>query len=467
MNRLRCYKPIHWFAAVFLCALGSGAFAQQRQTPANGENEPPESKKVDDGFADHSPEKVALGQMLFFDKILSGNRNISCASCHHPLSGTSDGLSLGIGEGGRGLGPARVLAGVGASRFDIKKRIPRNAPALFNLGHRDFHTMFHDGRVQADSSQPSGFRTPAGPEQTPKGLESALAAQALFPPTSSDEMAGAPGSNEVADAAEAKRFGGPNGVWELLARRIRAIPEYVYLFQRAYPGKIALASQITFVDIANAIAAFESTTWRADNSAFDRFMAGDGDCMSKDAREGLVLFLGKGQCSNCHAGKFQTDHRFHAIAMPQIGPGKGDGVYGNHDFGRERVTRRQNDRFKFRTPSLRNVALTAPYGHCGAYPDLKSVIRHHLRPANAVANFNPSRTRMPNTNSLTGGDIALMRNSSEVQTLARSSEIGAISLSDKEVDLIIEFLHCLTDPKALNMLDDIPARVPSGLPVYD
>lgn len=420
----------------------------------------------DSGFKEHAPAKVRLGQMLFFDKILSGNQNISCASCHHPLTSTTDGLSLGIGEGGRGLSLARKLEGVSAANFDVRRRIPRNAPALFNLGHEEFRVMFHDGRVAVDPRSPSGFSSPAG-EQLPSGLESALAAQAMFPPTSSDEMAGPPGSNPVANAVQAGKFAGPDGVWELLASRIRAIPEYVTLFRAAFPSEVRETSQITFVQIANAIAAFESTTWRADHSPFDRFMKGEQDCMSREARAGLDLFLGKGQCSSCHSGKFQTDHRFHSIAMPQIGPGKGDGESGNHDFGRERVTKNAGDRYKFRTPSLRNIALTAPYGHCGAYPDLESVIRHHLNPSSALANYNATTTRMPSTNALTSHDAAIMRNRNLVNDLASQSEIRRISLTDKEVSQIIDFLHCLTDPRSLNLLRDIPARVPSGLPIFD
>lgn len=410
-----------------------------------------------DGFSKHSEAKIKLGQLLFFDKILSGNRNISCASCHHPLNGTGDGLSLGIGEGRRGLGPARMLVSAGDSGFDIRKRIPRNDPALFNLGHAEFRTLFHDGRVQADRSQPSGFRTPAG-EDTPAGLDSALAAQALFPPTSTEEMAGEPGSNEVADAADAERFAGPDGVWELLASRVRGIPEYVTLFQRAYPGKIAAASQITFVDIANAIAAFESAAFRADRSPYDRYMAGDRDCMSNDAREGFALFLGKGRCASCHSGQFQTDHRFHSIAMPQIGPGKGDGSQGNEDYGRERVTGRSTDRYKFRTPSLRNVALTAPYGHCGAYPTLKSVIWHHVSPSTALARYNPEATQMPNTRTLTAEDAAVMQNSTAMRDLVAQSEITSLPLTGEEIDKIIQFLHCLTDPESISMLRGIPHR---------
>ena len=83
--------------------------------------------------------------MLFYDKILSGNRNISCGTCHHHDLGGGDGLSLGIGEGGQGLGPAR-RAESAADR--IRKRIPRNAPALWNLGAGEITTLFHDGRLE-------------------------------------------------------------------------------------------------------------------------------------------------------------------------------------------------------------------------------------------------------------------------------------------------------------------------------
>ena len=80
----------------------------------------------DSDFPSRDPAKEALGKLLMFDKILSGNRNISCGTCHHHDHGGSDGLSLGIGEGGTGVGPERT-AGTGADR--IKKRIPRNAPS--------------------------------------------------------------------------------------------------------------------------------------------------------------------------------------------------------------------------------------------------------------------------------------------------------------------------------------------------
>ena len=146
---------------------------------------------------DPNPIKVKLGRLLFFDKILSGNKNISCATCHHPLSGTGDGLSLSVGEGGRGLG---VTRDIGEGEDIIHERVPRNAPPIFSLGVVAIDKMFHDGRVAIDESHPSGFLNPAG-DDLPSGLENLLAVQAMFPVTSGTEMAGQPGENSVANAA--------------------------------------------------------------------------------------------------------------------------------------------------------------------------------------------------------------------------------------------------------------------------
>ncbi|MGY9052813.1 MAG: cytochrome c peroxidase, partial [Rhodobacterales bacterium] len=88
-------------------------------------------------FLNFSNEQTKLGQLLFYDKILSGNSNISCATCHHPDHGTGDGLSLGIGEGGVGLGPKRIIGD-----DVIKKRIPRNSSALWNLGAKKINVLF-------------------------------------------------------------------------------------------------------------------------------------------------------------------------------------------------------------------------------------------------------------------------------------------------------------------------------------
>ncbi|MEO1790363.1 MAG: cytochrome-c peroxidase, partial [Pseudomonadota bacterium] len=127
---------------------------------------------TDADFLPVDPAKARLGQLLFYDKILSGNRNNSCGTCHHHEHAGTDGLSLGIGEGGSGVGPERT-AGTGTDR--IRKRIPRNAPALWNLGHRDIRVLFHDGRLSLADTYENRFDSPAE-EWLPDGLDDIVAA---------------------------------------------------------------------------------------------------------------------------------------------------------------------------------------------------------------------------------------------------------------------------------------------------
>lgn len=417
-----------------------------------------------DFYDDGAPpaEKVELGRLLFFDKILSGNRNISCATCHHPLAATGDGLSLSVGEGGSGLG---VTRGLGDGPVAVHERVPRNAPPVFNLGTHGFRVMFHDGRVEVDPSQPRGFRSPAG-ETLPVGLDNVLAVQAMFPVTSAAEMAGARGENPVADAAAAGNLAGPGGVWEQLAERLRAIPEYVDLFRAAYPS-IRSADEIRFTDVANAIAAFETVFWRADDSPFDRYLRGERGAMSQDAAEGMRLFYGKAGCGSCHAGVLQTDLRFHSIAMPQIGPGKGDGADGRDDFGRERVTGDWRDRCRFRTPSLRNVVLTGPWGHDGAYDDLRAVIDHHLDPVASLESYDTRQAVMPSRADLDAIDFAVHLDTARREAIAETNELSPSLLDDAEKARLLAFLHALTSERSLDLRRDVPRRVPSGLPIAD
>ena len=299
-----------------------------------------------DYFDNGAPDarKVRLGQKLFFDKILSGNLNISCATCHHSFAGTADGLSLPVGEGGRGVGVTRDL---GTGHDAVTERVPRNAPALFNLGAKEFTHLFHDGRVQPNAAMPNGIATPAGSD-LPGGLDHALAAQAMFPVTSATEMAGQPGENSIADAAAAGNLAGPDGVWAQLAERVRALDGYVEQFIAVFDD-VDSAADIRMTHAANAIAAFEAANWRADNSPFDRFLRGERGAMSASARAGMRVFYSarKGNCASCHSGAFQTDQSFRAIAVPQIGPGKGDGAYRYEDYGRERVSGEPADRYRF------------------------------------------------------------------------------------------------------------------------
>jgi cytochrome c peroxidase len=411
--------------------------------------------------------KVELGQKLFFDKILSGNLNISCATCHHALTGSGDGLSLPVGEGGRGLG---VTRDTGAGAEAIVERVPRNAPPLFNLGAREYVRMFHDGRVEVNPFAPSGFDSPAE-DALPEGLENVLAAQAMFPVTSSAEMAGQTGENDVADAAAAGKLAGPGGVWELLAKRLQGIPDYVALFIDAFPGEILAAGDISYVHAANAISAFEGHAFRFDNSPFDQYLRGERTALSTEARLGMFLFYGPAGCADCHSGALQTDHQFHAIAMPQIGPGKGDSllgyVDGRDDFGRERVTDDPADRFRFRTPSLRNIALTAPFGHAGAFDSLEAVVRHHLDSVGSLNSYDPGQATLPSRADLDALDFVVMNDESRRGAIADANQLAPLALSEKELRSLLAFLQALTDPAALDLRATVPSGVPSGLPLAE
>jgi cytochrome c peroxidase len=300
----------------------------------------------------------------------------------------------------------------------------------------------------------------------PDGLETVLSVQAMFPPTSATEMAGLPGENAIADAAAVGDLAGPNGVWELLAQRLRDIPEYVDLFDAAYDD-VDDASDITFVHAANAIAAFEAVTWRADNSPFDRYLRGNPSAMSPSARRGMRLFYGRAGCASCHSGVFQTDQGFHAIAMPQVGPGKGDGFDGREDFGLERVTGLASDRYKFRTPTLRNVALTSPYGHAGAYRSLEEVVLHHLDPVGSLESYDPASAMLPSRADLDVHDFVVQSDPARRAAIGAANELKPVSLSKREIQQLLEFLQALTDPASIDLRGDVPARVPSGAPIAD
>ena len=406
---------------------------------------------TDDDYYPGDPLKEELGRLVAFDKELSGNRNISCITCHHPYRGTSDGLSLPIGEGGAGLG---VTRDTGEGLDAVHERVPRNAPALFNLGAREFSVMFHDGRVTVDESQPSGYLSPAG-DALPHGLDNVLAVQAMFPVTSGAEMAGA------------------GGVWEQLAQRLQAIPLYVELFRQAF-ADVRVADDITFVHAANAIAAFEAKAWRCDNSPFDRFLRGERRAMSRLAKKGMRLFYGKARCSSCHSGPFQTDHGFHAIAMPQIDPGKGDNalaVYndGHDDLGLGRESGDPADNYKFRTPSLRQLIVTQPYGHAGAYATIEAVVRHHLDPVASLQNYDRSQAVLQSRDDLDAQDFVVMDDPVRRQLIADANELApSRRLDDADVDALVQFMHALTDLQCINMNSDVPmAGLPSGLPLFD
>ena len=398
------------------------------------------------GFVEPNPALVRTGWLLFYDPVLSGGKGVSCASCHHPRLGTSDGLSLGLGDGAAGLGAERVADPANPP----EQRIPRNAPALFNLGFAEFGTFFHDGRLEADASRPGGIRTPLG-EDMAEGFASALSAQAMFPVLSPDEMAGHTGESDVARLVRQGLLAHEGGAWDAIAARVASIPAY----------RDALGEPVRFTRIADALAAFIAVEWRADNSPFDRHLRGI-EPLEGDAAEGMALFYGRAGCSTCHSGAFQTDHGFHAIAMPQIGPGKAERFEAHvRDEGRMRVTGDPADAYRFRTPSLRGVALSAPYGHAGAYATLEGVVRHHLDPVGSLVDYDPAQAVLPD---LPGAeDLRVLQDPAELGAIAAANELEPINLGQAEVAALLAFLESLTDETTGPL--GVPDAVPSGLPV--
>jgi cytochrome c peroxidase len=226
---------------------------------------------------------------------------------------------------------------------------------------------------------------------------------------------------------------------------------------------------ISYTHAANAIAAYEASAFRCANSPFDQYLNGDETVLDEVEIAGMDLFYGEAGCVNCHSGKFQTDQDFYAIAMPQIGPGKGDNLPdysdGRDDFGRERVTGDPVDRFKFRTPSLRQVTLTGPWGHDGAYDDLEAVVRHHLDAVSALEAYKPFEAVLPYRQDLNSLDDVAHLDPVRRAAIAAANELDPIALDDVEVSQLMAFLSALTDYSCLDYENQIPQRVPSGLPV--
>jgi cytochrome c peroxidase len=398
-----------------------------------------------------SAELVKLGEALFWDPELSGNRDISCATCHHPLKGTGDNLSVSIGTGGVGLGEQRIRL---EERRDF---IPRNASPLFNLGYLEWEVLFWDGR--ASGTPAAGFDTPAS-DRLPAGLDNLLAAQAMFPVTSRDEMRGLRGDVDI--------FGRPNElamlpdyaarpIWAALMKRLLAIPGYVELFRAAYP-RVPL-EELGFQHAANALAAYQSVTFTFEDSPFDRYLRGETDAFTEAQKRGALLFYGEAGCATCHSGGLLTDQKFHNLAVPQIGDGKGREQ--PFDFGRARETGNDCERYAFRTPPLRNVAISGPWMHNGAFTTLEAAVRHHLNPEASLRAYDPEQLAPALRETCQDAPEVL---ASILKTKSGNAAEHA-ALTEDEIRDLLAFLEALTSPSALNLSHTIPASVPSGLPV--
>ena len=387
------------------------------------------------------PELMRLGQALAFDKILSGNRDIACMTCHLPAFATGDGRSLSIGQGAAGLGPDRV--------HPNEEFIPRNAPPAFNLFA--LKPLFWDGRVIVNER--GKVVTPAGQRINPHIGDAfefgALSALPLFPVVSREEMRSTTG-NELAAVSDKQM----QQVWDGLMDRLGRIREYRRMFEAAYPG--TRFAEMNFGHASNAIAGFLIDRLAFNDSPWDRFLAGDDAAMTAVQLRGAKNFL-SARCSICHNGPALTDNQFHNVAVAQFGPGKGDGPSGHDDFGRGRETGRPQDRYAFRTPPLRNVELTAPYGHDGAFFDLRAFVAHYSESDLKLHAFDGSELEP-----LLQG--TLLHNIDDILA-TRDTLLNGVVFAEVTIDEVTEFMRALTDPAARDLRSIAPASVPSGLPV--
>jgi cytochrome c peroxidase len=276
-----------------------------------------------------SADKAALGKLLFWDPILSGNRDVACASCHHPRFGYTDNRDLSIGVNGIGLGEERQFATPNSIPF-----VKRNSQTLLNVA---FNGMDESGRYD-----------PAAAPMFWDMRVTSLEAQALEPIKAFEEMRGDAYGQDKAVAA--------------VVARLNAIAEYRALFRKAFGGENAVSAD----NLAKALATFERTLL-ANNSPFDRYMRGDRNAMSSAQIEGMERFERTG-CTNCHSGPMFSDYKPHVLGVPD------NPKLAQSDIGIAGAP------YAFRTASLRNLGFTAPYMHDGAFQTVREVVRFYRRP---------------------------------------------------------------------------------------
>lgn len=281
--------------------------------------------------------KQQLGERLFSDPLLSGDKTISCASCHKPQFGFADTVAFSLG---------------------VRKQIgKRNTPSVTNLSGRPM--LFWDGR--AGSLEEQALVPIANPEEMDLPIEKAVA-------------------------------------------RLQTSRFYKDIFLKVF--KEAPNEK----NLSMALAAFQRTLETA-NSPYDRYIDGDDDAISAEAKRGRMLFIGKANCNTCHSGEDFTADRFKSI-----------GLYNGkdlHDEGRYAITRDSSQLGLFKVPGLRNVALTAPYMHNGMFKTLKEVVEYYNDPD---AFIKDGKNR----------DLALDK---------------PLQLSAQEIDDLVAFLETLTDDR--------------------
>ncbi len=274
-----------------------------------------------------TPARVALGRLLFWDPILSGQKDVACATCHHPAFGYADGLDLSVGAGGVGLGTARAFAASHPARL-----VKRNSQTVLNV-------VFNGLTAGVDP-------TPAAAPMFWDIRVRSLEAQALEPIKALEEMRGGGYPEDRAVPAAVSR--------------LNAISEYRRLFARAFGGE----KPVNEHNLGRALAAFQRTLVTA-NAPFDRYMRGDTAALGSEQVRGMERFQSIG-CINCHAGPMFSDFTAHVLGVPD------NPKLQESDSG-------VNKTYAFRTASLRNLSVTGPYMHNGVFATLPAVIDFYER----------------------------------------------------------------------------------------
>ena len=286
-----------------------------------------------------TPERAALGKMLFFDPRLSGTGRSTCASCHVPERGWSDGMPKSV----------RFMGGI----------MTRASPTIVNIGYNSIQLW--DGRSPTLEHQALNGMSPTG------------------------SMNAGPDKPGVGYSNIEKNRG------------------YQQAFERAYPGE-----GITPKSLAKALASFERSVISRE-SPFDRWVAGDSGAMSAQQVEGFRVFIDqkKANCSVCHAPPNFTDNGFHNIGLKSFEGEK-------PDLGRFQQRPVAVMKGAFKTPTLRDIDLTAPYFHDGSARSLTQVVEHYARGGDAKTNLSP--------------------------------EMKALTLTAAEKEALVAFLQGLTTP---------------------
>jgi cytochrome c peroxidase len=429
-----------------------------------------------------------LGRLLFFDKIVNLHSDNSCAGCHAPEAGFGDTQSIAIGVQNNNV--------VGRRRSGPRNQ--RRTPMLVNDAF--FPKLMWNGRFSApsgnpfDNSQGFLFPPPEGAMRFPPRdpvIRHLLAAQGHIPPTELTEAAGFTGTRgtlglqfEPFDDGDGSPVPPPDSsgsrnepIRQAALERLNHSAPYRTLFARSFP-EAAKGRPIDFSMVGRALAEFQFTLVFAD-APVDRFARGERGAMTDGQKRGALLFFGDARCVTCHAvagdaSEMFSDFTNRRIGVPQLAPafgvGKGnvvfDGPEQNEDFGAEQVSNSQEDRYKFRTSPLRNVALQPAFFHDGAFTRLENAIAHHLNAILSARLYNPY---------VAGVAPDLIRPIAPVLPLLKNLDpllSTPLPLTFRPFEDLVEFVRDgLLDSRAKpeNLCRLIPDSLPSGmsLPMFE